>query len=117
MKISKSALPVLALVSSIQSVSAFSSVDSDKVIEFMGVKSLSFLAGIRFLALAGITVLFIFWLFMLIDCLRRDFPRDGDKIAWVIVIIFLQILGALIYYFVIRLKSKKQPVKEKVKKK
>ena len=90
-------------------------VSSDKVIDFMGIKSLSFLAGIGLLALAGITILFLFWLFMLIDCLKRDFRKDGDKIAWVIVIIFLQVFGALIYYFVVKVKNKKMPGKEKIR--
>ena len=117
MRISRLTPQAIALLCSVQAVNAVNYVDSDKVIDFMGIKSLSFLAGIGLLALAGITILFIFWLFMLIDCLKRDFSRDGDKIAWVIVIIFLQILGALIYYFVVKPRNKKQQVKEKAKKK
>lgn len=40
---------------------------------------------------------FIFWLWMLIAVIRR--PSFPNKVIWVIVIIFLQVLGALIYYF------------------
>jgi hypothetical protein len=46
----------------------------------------------------------VFWLWMLIDCLMRDFK---DKLVWVLVILFLHIIGALIYYFVVKSKDKK----------
>ena len=45
------------------------------------------------LALAG----FIFWLMMLIDAIKN---QDENKVMWIILIIFLNFLGALIYYFV-----------------
>ena len=41
----------------------------------------------------------IFWLWMLIDCLTSPMPT-GEKALWAVVIIFLHLLGALIYYFV-----------------
>lgn len=40
-------------------------------------------------------LLFTFWLWMLLDCLTRDFPGN-DKIIWVMVVILLGPLGALI---------------------
>ncbi len=40
---------------------------------------------------------FIFWLWMLISVIRR--PSFPDKIVWVLVVLLLQILGAIIYYF------------------
>lgn len=43
-----------------------------------------------------------FWLWMLIDCVRNE---SGSK--WVIVIIFLSILGAILYFFVVRRKRNK----------
>ncbi len=48
---------------------------------------------------------FIFWLFMLIDCVKRNFKEDSEKIVWVLVIIFTGIIGALIYYFVVKKKK------------
>lgn len=42
---------------------------------------------------------FIFWIWMLIDCLKRNFE---DKIIWVIVIILLNIVGAILYYFMVK---------------
>ncbi len=49
---------------------------------------------------------FIFWIAMIIDCVKRKLP-DGEKIAWIIVLVFLHTLGALIYYFVVKRKDKK----------
>lgn len=48
-----------------------------------------------------IALLSIFWLWMLIDALVNE-PTVGEKILWFIVIFFLHIIGALIYYFVRR---------------
>ena len=42
---------------------------------------------------------FIFWLWMLIDCLTRRF-EGSEKIVWALVVIFLYFLGALVYFFV-----------------
>lgn len=50
----------------------------------------------------GILLLWIFWLIMIIDIVRRDWKRDGDKAAYLILVIFLNILGAIIYYFAIK---------------
>ena len=49
----------------------------------------------------------VFWLWMLIDCLKRQdekFAIDGNhaKLIWVLVIIFTGLIGALIYYFLIK---------------
>jgi Phospholipase_D-nuclease N-terminal len=41
----------------------------------------------------------IFWLWMLIDALLNE-PGTNEKILWFLVIFFLHILGALIYFFV-----------------
>ena len=43
-----------------------------------------------------------FWIWMLVDCLLHE-PRGGsDKVAWTIVIVALQLLGAILYFFVRR---------------
>ncbi len=51
--------------------------------------------------------LLIFWLLMLIDCLKRPddkFAYGGTnaKLIWILVIIFLGLIGAVIYYFLIK---------------
>ncbi len=44
----------------------------------------------------------VFWIWMLVDCLTKEPSEGNDKIIWVLVIIFLQIIGAAVYYFVRR---------------
>jgi len=43
---------------------------------------------------------FIFWLWMLIHAITNKGLSDGEKIVWVLVIIFLPLLGSIIYFFV-----------------
>ncbi len=44
----------------------------------------------------------VFWVTMLIDCAIKE-PRAGnDKVVWVIIIVFTQLIGAAIYLFVRR---------------
>jgi len=57
---------------------------------------------VAFWILLVIILLFVFWIWMIIDCAQRRFKRDTDKIVWILVIILLQIVGALIYYFVVK---------------
>ncbi len=52
---------------------------------------------------------FIFWLWMLIDCLKRPddkFATGGNyaKLIWILVIIFTGFIGALIYFFLVKKK-------------
>ena len=63
-----------------------------------------------FLILMG-ALLFVFWLMMLIDVINRKFKESNDKVIWVMVNIFVGILGALIYYFVIYNKDKTKSMK------
>ncbi len=47
------------------------------------------------------------WLWMLIDCLKRPddkFSIGGNnaKLIWVLVIVFTGLIGALLYYFLIK---------------
>jgi hypothetical protein len=57
--------------------------------------------------------LLIFWLWMLIDCLKRDddnFAIGGKnaKIIWILVMIFTHFIGALLYFFLVK-ENKKAP--------
>jgi hypothetical protein len=44
--------------------------------------------------------LFVFWIWMLISAVQNKGLTEGEKIAWVLVIVFLHWLGALLYFFV-----------------
>jgi len=45
---------------------------------------------------------FIFWVWMLADCAANEPDEGNTKIVWVIIIIFANIVGAAIYFFVRR---------------
>lgn len=68
-------------------------------------------AGIVVVFLIVSLVLFAFWLWMLIDCCTKTFPKPSDKTMWVLIIIFLGALGALIYLFAGR--PKKAPARRR----
>jgi hypothetical protein len=43
---------------------------------------------------------FIFWIWMLISAVQNKGLTEGEKIAWVLILVFVHILGAIIYFFV-----------------
>ncbi len=47
-------------------------------------------------------LLFVFWLWMLIDCVKREFD---DKALWIILLIFLNFIAAFLYYFIVKRKN------------
>ncbi|QDU06868.1 PLDc N-terminal domain-containing protein [Gimesia aquarii] len=51
---------------------------------------------------------FVFWIWMLIDCLKYESSTGNDKIIWALVIVLLNGIGALVYYFVRRPERIKQ---------
>lgn len=44
-----------------------------------------------------------FWIWMLVDCLGRK--KFEDKLAWVIVLLFLNFIGAILYYILVKSKD------------
>ena len=55
-----------------------------------------------FLILPIAILAMVFWISMLIDCAIKE-PREGnDKLVWVIIIVFTQLIGAGIYLFIRR---------------
>ena len=95
--------------------SAFGYFRHSDMYDLMGFPGFGFLVGFGIAAILLGLFLFIFWLSMLIDCLKRDFKKDYEKIVWVLVMIFLHLLGAIIYYFVVKVSDKKAVAKEKKK--
>lgn len=55
------------------------------------------LATIAFLIGA---VAMVFWIWMLISAIQNRGIGSGEKVAWVLVIVFLHFLGALIYFVI-----------------
>jgi len=48
---------------------------------------------------------FLSWLIALVDILRSDFKHQNEKLIWVLVILFVPVLGPILY-FVIGRKNK-----------
>ena len=57
------------------------------------------IAVVLAILVGGLLVLsiFAFWIWMLIHAINNRGLTDGEKVAWVLVILFLHLLGALIY--------------------
>ena len=58
------------------------------------------------IGLLGIFLLFfavVFWFWMLVDCLKRK--KFEDKLVWIIVLLLLNILGAILYYLLVKSKD------------
>ena len=72
---------------------------------FAGIISGTF--KLLFLLLGGLLSLacFAFWLWMLIHAIGNKGLTDGERIVWVLVIIFLPLLGSILYFFIGRTKG------------
>ena len=44
----------------------------------------------------------VFWILMIIDCAQRKKLSDGERVAWILVLVFLGAIGAIIYYFAVK---------------
>ena len=51
------------------------------------------------LILSALGILILLPLIALVDIIRSDFRGQNDKLIWVIVVLFLNIIGALLYIF------------------
>jgi len=57
--------------------------------------------GLGILVLLGASV-FIFWFWMLVDCCRRRFTRGAERLIWLIILLFTNLLGTVVYYLLIK---------------
>ena len=53
-----------------------------------------------FFALPIVLAMFAFWIWMLVSAIQNKGLTEGEKVAWVLVVLFLHWLGALVYFFV-----------------
>ncbi len=44
----------------------------------------------------------IFWIWMLVDCAKREFD---SKVAWILILVFTGVIGAILYYFIVKKKA------------
>tara|TARA_Y100000034_G_C6678921_1_gene298358 strand:+ start:342 stop:620 length:279 start_codon:yes stop_codon:yes gene_type:complete len=53
-----------------------------------------------------IVLLGALWLWMLVDCLNRNFKKDVDKLIWVGLLLLVPLLGVFLYYFMVKARKK-----------
>ncbi|HTS16172.1 MAG TPA: PLD nuclease N-terminal domain-containing protein [Verrucomicrobiae bacterium] len=46
----------------------------------------------------GGALLFAFWIWMIADCAQHE-PPGNDKIVWLLIVILLNWIGAVVYFF------------------
>jgi hypothetical protein len=44
-------------------------------------------------------LLCVFWIWMLVDAIRNQGLGEGEKIGWVLAIVFLHFIGSALYFF------------------
>jgi fatty acid desaturase len=49
----------------------------------------------------------VFWIWMIIDCAKRNFRRDVEKIVWLVIVFFAYGFGALVYFIVVKMLNPK----------
>ena len=42
----------------------------------------------------------IFWMWTLVDCLKAEWKNSIDRIVWLLVIVLLNLLGAILYVLI-----------------
>ncbi|MEA3307258.1 MAG: PLD nuclease N-terminal domain-containing protein [Elusimicrobiota bacterium] len=48
----------------------------------------------------------ISWLWMLIDCIRNEVNENNERVIWVLIMLFFNVLGA-VAYFIFRYSKRK----------
>ena len=47
--------------------------------------------------------LFIFWIVLLVDIIKReDWKDDSEKVMWLLIILLVGWIGALVYYIIVK---------------
>jgi len=70
------------------------------------------IAGLGAFAVLIAFIVFLFWVWMIVDCARRDFKNDNEKIVWIIIVALTGWPGALIYFLVIKNSNPKGMMKK-----
>ncbi len=52
----------------------------------------------------------VFWIWMLVDAIQNKGMTDGEKVGWVLAIVFFHLIGSVLYFFIGRPKAKQVAV-------
>jgi uncharacterized integral membrane protein len=58
--------------------------------------------AIWLIVIVVMALLFILWIFMIVDVSKRQFKLEHDKIGWILIIVLTGYIGAIVYYFAIK---------------
>ena len=83
-KITKIITFILASISAVGIANAFGYFRNSDMYDLMGMPGFGMFMGFGLIAIAIGIFLFVFWLFLLVDCLKRDFKKDYEKIVWIL---------------------------------
>lgn len=56
-------------------------------------------SGLIVLIIIFVIAFSVFWIWMLVDCLTSSMTT-AEKILWTLVILFLHVVGAILYYLI-----------------
>ena len=48
----------------------------------------------------------VFWIWMMVDAIQNKAITDGEKVGWVLAIVFFHFIGSVLYFFIGRPKAK-----------
>ena len=54
----------------------------------------------------------VFWIWSLVDCLRAEYQNPSDKTVWFLVVLFLNLFGAVLYVLIAKNKQVKKTKKQ-----
>jgi len=52
-----------------------------------------------------LALLFFGWIWMIIDCVKRNRFRSGDRVVWILLLVLTGIIGMILYYFMVMRKD------------
>ena len=66
---------------------------------FIGGWEIILLIPVVLFIIALVLFFFVFWIWMLVDCIKNDRISSNEKIVWALAIVFFHFLGSIIYFF------------------
>ncbi len=61
-----------------------------------------------------ILFVFIFWIWMLVDCIKSKL-KNVDKLIWILIIFFFHFIGAFLYFIFVKLNKNYRGFETKIK--
>ena len=56
----------------------------------------------------------IFWLWSWVDCLKSEYKNPSDKTVWFLVVLFLNLFGAILYVLIAKEKQVKKGERQEI---